>query len=84
MQTTIAVQLINVTIPLDLELFQLEEALQAEKLAEETNSQIYCWKTIGRSNWLERGLSISDVLGLVVLPKGLPDLIDMLDDIIEE
>lgn len=64
----------------ETEVFNTEELSQAEKLAAETNGEIYCWKTSGVSNWLEKGLSISDVLGLVILPRNLPDYIDMLDD----
>jgi len=32
------------------------------------------------SNWLEKRFSVVDVLGLAVLPKGLPDKIDLKDD----
>jgi len=76
----------QVTLPLllDRELFQLEEAAQAEQLAAASGGQIYCWKTVGRENWLEAGLSIVDVLGFVVLPQGLPTSIDMADDVDEE
>lgn len=72
-------------IKLNLELrtvfYQIEDARHAEQLAKETSQTIYCWKTSGRSNWLERGSSVSDVLGLVLLPRGLPDQIEMADDI---
>jgi hypothetical protein len=64
----------------DVTLFQLEEAEEAESLAERSGSVVYCWKTTGRWNWLERGFSRVDVLGLVLLPAGLPDTIDMPDD----
>ena len=42
---------------------------------------IYSWKAIGYSNWLEKRSSVADVLGLAVLPKGLPDWIDLPDDV---
>ena len=71
---------IKLELKLDAEFYQLEDVRQAEKLAEETDQKIYCWKTTGHSNWLERDLSITDVLGLVVLPKSLPDTIEMPDD----
>ncbi len=76
----------TVTLPLLLEreMFDLEEAAPAEQLADTTGGRIYCWKTIGQENWLDAGLSIADVLGLVVLPQGLPDTIDMEDDADEE
>ncbi len=67
-------------VNLSTEFYQLEDATQAERFARKTNQVIYSWKTSGRSNWLERGLSISDVLGLVVLPRDLPEYIDMPDD----
>ena len=68
---------------IESDFFHLEDARQAEQLAAKGESQVYCWKTSGRSNWLERGLSISDVLGLVILPKGLSEIIEMPDDPIE-
>lgn len=64
----------------ETECFNTEELSQAKKHATETNGEIYCWKTSGISNWLEKGISISDVLGIVVLPQNLPEYIDMLDD----
>ena len=71
---------VTIAIQMDTELYYLEEARQAEQFAKENDQAIYCWKALGRSNWLERGLSIFDVLGVVVLPKGLPELIEMPDD----
>jgi hypothetical protein len=72
---------IKLNFELRTRFYQLEDARQAEQRAKETSQTIYCWKALGRSNWLESGFSISDVLGLVVLPKGLPDQIEMPDDI---
>ena len=72
------------SLELELELFQLEEAKQAEQLATKSNSQIYSYKTSGNQNWLERGFSMTDVLGIVVLPQGLPDTIDLPDDAEDE
>ena len=71
---------INLGIRLDLEVFQIEEIHEVERLAESSNRNFYCWKTSGQSNWLEQGFSICDVLGLTLLPKGLPDYIEMADD----
>ena len=65
---------------LETDVFQLEEVRQAEALAERSNAEVYTWKAHGSENWLIRGLSIVDVLGLVILPRGLPDYIDMPDD----
>ena len=64
----------------ELDFYQLEEAVQAQTEAELSGSQVYTWKTTCRCNWLERGFSNVDALGLVVLPVGLGDAIDMLDD----
>ncbi len=64
----------------DLEVFNTDEVDEAQQAARELSSVLYCWKTSGNSNWLEKGLSISDVLGVVVLPQGLPEQIDMPDD----
>jgi hypothetical protein len=65
---------------LEFEFFQIEELKSAEQYAKEINGSIYSWKTTGKSNWLEKNLSIVDVLGLAVLPKNLPDWIDLPDD----
>ncbi|HVU08917.1 MAG TPA: hypothetical protein VHG89_10275 [Verrucomicrobiae bacterium] len=58
----------------------MEELAQVRALAKKENAILYCWKTTNISNWLEKGISISDVLGIVVLPKGLPEQIDLPDD----
>jgi len=65
---------------LDFEFFELEELKKAEQFAESMDGSIYSWKTTGKSNWLEKRLSVTDVLGLAVLPKNLPDWIDLPDD----
>ncbi len=65
----------------EFEFFELEEFNKAEQFAKETNGSIYSWKTIGISNWLEKNFSIADVLGLAVIPKGLPDIIELPDDV---
>ncbi len=64
----------------DLEVFNTDEVNEAQQAASELGGVLYCWKTSGTSNWLEKGLSLSDVLGVVVLPQGLPNQIDMPDD----
>ncbi len=64
----------------NFECFDIEEAKQAEKLAKETDGVVYSWKTEGRYNWFQKGFSLVDVLGLTVLPKGMPELIDLPDD----
>ena len=64
----------------DVAVFNTDEVSAARHLASESNAVLYCWKTSGNSNWLEKGLSLSDVLGIVVLPRGLPQQIDMHDD----
>lgn len=73
---------INQTLYLefDLQVFNIEEINEARQLASDLNGVLYCWKTSGNSNWLEKGLSVTDVLGIVVLPHGLKNQIDMLDD----
>lgn len=65
---------------LEFEFFQIEELKSAEQYSKEINGSIYSWKTTGKSNWLEKNLSVVDVLGLAVLPKNLPDWIDLPDD----
>jgi len=70
----------TIYLSFDVEFFNTEEITEAEQKALETNGELYCWKTSGESNWLERGLSLSDVLGLVILPRKFPEQIDMPDD----
>lgn len=64
----------------DVVVFNTDEVSEARHLASESNGVLYCWKTSDNSNWLEKGLSASDVLGIVVMPRGLPQQIDMPDD----
>jgi len=72
----------KVVLPIESEttLFDLEEVAMAEEVARNLDGEIYCWKTVGVHNWLERGLSVVDVLGLLVLSKALPLIIEMPDD----
>lgn len=70
----------TIYLAFDVEVFNTEEIDKAEQTAIEKNGELYCWKTIGVSNWLEKGLSFSDVLGIVILPRDLPEQIDILDD----
>lgn len=74
----------TIYLQFDVEIFNTEEISQAEQLAVKTDGELYCWKTTGKDNWLEKGLSITDVLGVIILPKGLPAQIDMPDDIEDE
>jgi hypothetical protein len=68
----------------EFEFFELEDLKNAEQYAKKIGGSIYSWKTIGYSNWLEKRLSIADVFGLAVLPKDLPDWIDLPDDAKED
>jgi hypothetical protein len=70
----------SIYLKFDVTVFDTEEVEDARTSASESNGVLYCWKTSGISNWLEEGLSMSDVLAIVVLPRGLPQQIDMLDD----
>jgi len=71
---------VNLGNGFEFECFEIEEAQDVERLAEETVGSVYSWKTEGRYNWLQKGFTVVDVLGLTILPKGLPDLIDLPDD----
>jgi hypothetical protein len=71
---------VNLGKDFEFECFQIQEARDVERLAEESNSSVYSWKTVGNANWLQKGFTVVDVLGLTILPKGLPDLIDLPDD----
>lgn len=72
----------SVTLDLILkaEMFQTFEHEEAKGYAEKTNGEVYSWKSVCRANWLERGYSRVDTGVLVVLPRILPDCIDMPDD----
>ncbi|MFZ5858562.1 MAG: hypothetical protein ACOYZ6_17175 [Chloroflexota bacterium] len=71
---------VNLGDGFEFETFELEQARDAIQLATETKGSVYSWKTIGNSNWLEKGLSITDVLAITVLPKGFPESLDLPDD----
>ena len=71
---------VNLGREMEFEFFQIEDAGKAEKLAQETHGVLYSWKTEGRSNWLQQGFSIVNVLGLTVLNAGLSEIIDLPDD----
>jgi hypothetical protein len=75
---------VNLGNGFEFETFELEQAREAEQLAAKKNGYVYSWKTIGSSNWLEKGLSITDVLAIMVLPKDAPDWIDLPDDAKED
>jgi hypothetical protein len=72
--------IVNLGGKIEFKCFQIENARNAETLAQETDNAVYSWKTVGRYNWLEKGFSVVDVLGLTILPNGLPDKIDLPDD----
>lgn len=57
-----------------------EDVEEAQREAKRTGGDIYTYHTCGLNNWLKRGISRVDRLAFVVLPKGLPDHIDMADD----
>ncbi|MCX7782740.1 MAG: hypothetical protein N2318_03740 [Meiothermus sp.] len=61
-------------------LFTLEQIGDAHELANRLGAQIFTWKTVGSTNWLEKGTSIVDALGYVVLPKQYSDIIELPDD----
>lgn len=69
---------------IEFELFVIEEARQAERIAKETNGVVYTWKTEGRSNWFQKGFTVVDALDLTILPKGLSDWIDLPDDEVDK
>lgn len=71
---------VNLGEEFEFECFDIEEAKLVEKIAEETDGVVYSWKTEGRYNWFQKGFTVVDVLGLTVLPKGMPDWIDLPDD----
>lgn len=64
----------------EFEFFEIEDLETAKQYAKEINGSIYSWKTTGNSNWLEKKLSVVDILGLAVIPKNLPNWIDLPND----
>ena len=67
-------------LSLELDVFRIEDWRHVVRTARRTCGCVYTWITFGRQNWLEKGLHIFDVMGLVILPRGLPDTIDLADD----
>lgn len=58
---------------LSFDIFDIESANDVYILAAKNNGVVYSWKTEGKYNWLEKGFHVVDVLGLTILPEGLPD-----------
>ena len=73
-------QEITFDLLLPLKLYQIEELGRVKERLNQTGGCVYTWKTTGRSNWFERGLSIVDSLGVVILPEGIPAVIELPDD----
>ncbi len=71
---------LNFSLKLRLPLHELQDLPKVARTSLKFERAIYFWKTTGVSNWLEKGASVSDVLGFVILPNGLPDLIELPDD----
>ncbi len=71
---------LELQLRLDTKFYFSDELDGMAKSVAESNGRIYSWKTTGNKNWLERYVSIVDTLGYVVLPVGLPYIIEMLDD----
>ncbi|MBI3742853.1 MAG: hypothetical protein HY261_01005 [Chloroflexi bacterium] len=68
---------ITVRIAFDTEMLQIEEWAKAQALAVARQQDVYTWKTTCLANWLERGISNVDALGLVLVPKGMAPRLEM-------
>lgn len=55
-------------------------ASPAQAYARQTGGRVYSWKNVGEADWLEVGVWCCDVFGLLVLPPGLPDFIDLREE----
>ena len=75
--TTLNLQLPDGVRPVTTELYTLEESRRAWEKRNLEGGTIYALKVEGVDCWLERGLSITDVVGFVVLRDKLPGLIDL-------
>ena len=71
---------VSLSLVLDCDFYELEESGQALRRARQLEGAFYTWHTSGLSNWLERGISNIDALGLIALPASLPEQIDMPSD----
>ncbi len=71
---------VELELLVDTTVYEIEEHAIARQQAEAQSRSLYTWKAVGREHWPERGASITDALGLLVLPAGLPDVINMPDD----
>lgn len=71
---------LNFSLNLRLRLYELENLPRVAGTLANAERAVYCWKTTGVYNWLEKGPSVTDVLGFVILPNGLPDVIELPDD----
>ena len=71
---------VELAVYLDVDFYEIEEWKKAVEVAHESNRSLYTWKTSGRANWVERGMSNVDALGLVLLPAGMPEYLEMAND----
>ncbi len=71
---------LTVRAEIDAELFDTNEYDRVQAIVKHSNGVVYTWKTTGHFNWLERGYKLADRLGFLVLPKQLPETIDLDDD----
>lgn len=70
---------VTVTIP-GIEVYDL--LLQAQSAMSRNGSQvIYTYHTEGRHNWLDLGVHHVNALGFVLLPRGLPETIELAPDL---
>jgi hypothetical protein len=73
--------IVDISLRISSDLVMTEEVMAHPEL--EDGFAWFTWKTSGLENWLEKGLSIVDSLGYLILPSNLPEFIDMPDDIAE-
>ena len=73
--------IVDIYLQLSSVIFMTEEVIAHPEL--EDGFDWFTWKTSGIDNWLEKGLSIVDSLGYLILPSNLPEFMDMPDDIAE-
>ena len=67
-----------------MDVFDTLDFKKADEIAGKIDGKVYSWKTVGKSNWLEKGYRRVDTIALVVLPSALPESIEMWDDEPEE
>ena len=71
----------SLTIVLDnIPMFETDDGQEAVRIANRDGKVLYTWCIEGNVNYLDKGFHLVNRNMYVLLPPGLPDFMDMVDD----